>query len=312
MTGEAAFIAALRKIVRHPGARDLLDDAAVIAPPVGRDLVITHDMIAEGVHFLPDDPPGDVAWKLLAVNLSDLAAKGAKPTGAVLGYTLAGDESWDAAFVAGLGRALDHFEVPLLGGDTISVARGTPRVMGLTAFGEAVCPVPDRRGAQAGDMLWVCGTIGDAGLGLRMASGEIEGSRKLLKAYRLPMPKLREGRAIAPLAHAMADVSDGLLIDAARIAEASELAVTIDLERVPLSDEARAHGCDRAARLAAATAGDDYALIFAAAPSASEAIRALGIKAVAIGAFDGGSGLTLHDATGAIQLPEKLGYLHDN
>lgn len=312
MSGEAAFIAALRKIVRHPGARGLLDDAAVIPSPVGRELVITHDMIAEGIHFLPGDPPGDVAWKLLAVNLSDLAAKGAKPIGAVLGYTLAGDAAWDEAFVAGLGRALDHFEVPLLGGDTISVAPGAPRTFGLTAFGEAPAPVPDRRGAQAGDTLWVCGTIGDAGLGLRIARGEIEGPRKLLKAYRLPMPKLREGRALAPLVHAMADVSDGLLIDTARIAEASGLAVTIDLDAVPLSPEAQAHGNDRAAHLTAATAGDDYALIFAAPPAATDTVRGLDIGAVPIGLFEAGTGLAVHDAGGSVPLPAKLGYLHGN
>ena len=312
MTGEAAFIAALRDIIRHPGARGLLDDAAVIAPPIGRELVITHDMIAEGVHFLAVDPPGDIAWKLLAVNLSDLAAKGAKPIGAVLGYTLAGDSVWDGAFVAGLGRALDHFSVPLLGGDTIALASGAPRTFGLTAFGEAPPPVPDRRGARAGDTLWLCGAIGDAGLGLRIARGEIEGPRKLLKAYRLPMPKLREGRALAPLVHAMTDVSDGLLIDASRIAEASELAVAIDLDSIPLSSEAQEFGRDRVFRLAAATSGDDYALIFSASPDAAEAIIALGTGAVAIGQFNAGSGLSAHDADGPVPLPQTLGYQHGN
>jgi thiamine-monophosphate kinase len=309
---EAAFIAALRKIIRHPGARDLLDDAAVIAPPVGRELVITHDMIAEGVHFLPTDPPGDVAWKLLAVNLSDLAAKGAKPIGALLGYSLAGDPDWEEAFVAGLGRALDHFNVALLGGDTISVGPATPRTMGLTAFGEAAAPVPDRRGAQAGDTLWVCGTIGDAGLGLRIARGEIEGPRRLLKAYRLPMPKLGEGRALAPLVSAMADISDGLLIDVERIAHASGLAVMIDLDAVPLSEAARGFGDDRTARLRAATAGDDYALAFALPASRDGEIAALAIDAVCIGQFGAGSELTVHDSLGPVSLPEKLGYLHDN
>jgi len=311
VTGEAAFIAALRNIIRHSGidhsgARGLLDDAAVIAPPVGRELVITHDMIAERVHFLPGDPPGDVAWKLFAVNLSDLAAKGAKPIGAVLGYTLAGDPDWDEAFVVGLGRALKHFGLPLLGGDTIAVPNGTPRTFGLTAFGEAVAPVPDRRGARAGDALWVCGAVGDAGLGLRIARGEIEGPRRLLKAYRLPMPKLREGRALAPLVSAMADISDGLLIDASRIADASGLAVTIDLDAVPLSAEARAFGEDRPARLTAATAGDDYALIFAT----HQDVASLDIGAVRIGEFSAGSGLAVTDRDGPVPLPEKLGYLH--
>ena len=230
----------------------------------------------------------------------------------VLGYSLAGDGGWDEAFVAGLGRALEHFDVPLLGGDTISLKPGTPRTLGLTALGEAAAPVPDRRGARAGDILWVCGTIGDAGLGLRIAKGEIEGPRKLLKAYRLPMPKLREGRALAKLVTAIADVSDGLLIDAARIADASGLAATIDLDRMPMSEDARACGDGRAARLTAATSGDDYALLFAVDPSAGDAITALNIGAVAIGDFSPGSGLMLRDADGPIPLPETLGYLHGN
>lgn len=310
MTGEAAFIAALRKLTHHPGARGLLDDAAVIPPPIGRELVVTHDMIAEAVHFLPTDPPGDVAWKLLAVNLSDLAAKGAKPIGAVLGYALADDSDWDEAFVAGFGRALDHFGVALLGGDTIAIGKGGRRTLGLTALGEAVAPVPDRRGAQPGDLLWVCGTVGDAGLGLRIARGEIEGPRKLMKAYRLPMPKLHEGRLLAPLVHAMSDVSDGLLIDAFRMAEASGASVTIQLDRVPMSEETLSFGSDRYHRVNAAVAGDDYALLFAAAPEDRGRIDALRIGAVDIGQFASGSGLRLKDRDGEIGLPAKLGYLH--
>ncbi len=312
MSDEAAFLAALRPLARHPGARGFLDDAAVVAPPFGRELVVTHDMIAEGVHYLPGDPPGDVAWKLLAVNLSDLAAKGASPIGVVLGYALAGDPEWDAAFVAGLGRALEHFDVPLLGGDTISLPAGAPRTFGLTAFGEAPPPVPDRRGAKAGDRLWVCGAIGDAGLGLRIARGEIDGARRLLKAYRLPMPRLVEGRALAPLVTAMADVSDGLLIDARRMADASGLAVMIDLDAVPMSDEALAMGSDRAARLAAVTAGDDYGLLFAAPHAADNAIAALATGAVPVGDFSAGTGLLLRDAAGDVSLPPRLGWLHRN
>ena len=310
MSDEAAFIAALRNIVSHPGARGLLDDAAVIAAPVGRELVITHDMIAEGVHFLPSDPPGDIAWKLLAVNLSDLAAKGAKPIGAILGYALAEDPDWDAAFVAGLGRACDHFGVPLLGGDTIALKPGDRRAFGLTALGEAAAPVPDRRGARAGDLLWVCGTIGDAGIGLAIARGEIEGPRKLLKAYRLPMPKLKEGQALAPLVTAMADISDGLLIDAARIAEASGLSVTIDLDAVPLSPDVQRFGTDRQARMRAATSGDDYALLFAAPESEADRVQAVSAASTRIGSFAAGSGLLIRDRDGVLPTPSKLGFLH--
>ena len=139
MSAEAELIARLRAIATHPGARGLADDAAVLPSPAG-DLVLTHDMIVEGVHYLPTDPAGDVAWKLLAVNLSDLAAKGAAPLGVLMGYALAGDAEWDAAFVAGLGRALDHFAVPLLGGDTVALPAGAPRVLGLTAIGAARAP----------------------------------------------------------------------------------------------------------------------------------------------------------------------------
>ena len=308
MSDEQRLIDALRGLARHPAARGLRDDAAVLPAPLGRDLVLTHDMLVEGIHYLPGDPPGDVAWKLLAVNLSDLAAKGAEPLGVLMGYGLTGQREWDEAFVAGLSRALDHFGVPLLGGDTVAQPAGDARVLGLTAIGQ-VAPgeAPDRRGARDGDLLFVTGPIGDAGLGLRIARGEVEGPRRLLKAYRLPMPRLAEGRALAPIAHAMADISDGLLIDARRIADASGLAVIVDLDAVPLSAEARGHGDDRAARLAAATAGDDYQLLCAVPPAMRDAAAAI---AVEIGWFQKGAGIALRDRDGAVPLPTNLGWEH--
>ena len=139
---EHDFIERLRAIATHPAARGLADDAAVLG-----NLVLTHDMIVEGVHYLPTDPPADVAWKLLAVNLSDLAAKGAVPEGVLLGYPL-GAADWDAAFVDGLAMALRHFDVPLLGGDTVSAPEGAPRMIGLTALGRSAY-APDRRHIRA-------------------------------------------------------------------------------------------------------------------------------------------------------------------
>lgn len=308
MSDERRLIDALRPFAAHPAARGLADDAAVLPAPFGRDLVLTHDMLVEGVHYLPTDPAGDVAWKLLAVNLSDLAAKGAEPLGVLMGYGLTGAADWDTAFVEGLGRALAHFDVPLLGGDTVAQPGGSARVLGLTAIGQ-VPPggSPDRRGARAGDLLFATGPIGDAGLGLRIARGEMEGPRRLLKAYRLPMPRLAEGRALAPLASAMADISDGLLIDAARIAAASGLAVEIDLDGIPLSDELRGFGDDRQARLAAATAGDDYQLLAAIPPEHRAAAAAY---AVEIGRLSTGAGLHLRDAEGSVPLPARLGFEH--
>lgn len=298
---EADFIERLRAIATHPAARGLADDAAVLG-----DLVLTHDMIVEGVHYLATDPPADVAWKLLAVNLSDLAAKGAEPQGVLLGYPL-GEAEWDATFADGLSEALSHSGVPLLGGDTVTGPRGAPRMIGLTAIGRSA-HAPDRRGAQAGDDLWLIGAVGEAGAGLAIARGA-EGPAELLAAYRRPMPLLVEGRLLAPHAHAMADVSDGLLIDASRIAAASGLKVSIDLGAVPRSAALTAFaGDDRAARLLAVTAGDDYALICAAPPSAAGEIGRTG--AARIGWFEEGAGLSLHDRDGDLQLPEQLGYEH--
>jgi thiamine-monophosphate kinase len=311
MTSEPAFIVALRRLATAEGARGFLDDAAVLAPPVGRDLVLTKDMIVEGVHYLPYDPPGDVAWKLLAVNLSDLAAKGAKPIGVLLGYMLAGDSEWDQAFVDGLGRALTHFNVRLLGGDTVSAAGA--RTLSLTAVGEASRPVPDRRCAKAGDALWVTGTIGDAGAGLRIARGDLAGPRRLPKRYRLPMPRLKEGHALAPHVLAMSDISDGLLIDAARMAEASGLAVEIDLDAVPLSpDFAEAIGTDRDARLFAATSGDDYELLVAATPDRVAQVALPPKSLHRVGFFTAGSGMSLRAGGEVIALPVSLGFVHGN
>ena len=305
MSRERAFIDRLKPLARDPGARGLMDDAAILAVG-GATLVLTHDMIVEGVHYLPGDPAPDVAWKLVAVNLSDLAAKGARPIGVLLGYSLGPAPEWDGAFVEGLRAALDTFTVPLLGGDTVRMPDGAPRAHGLTAIGKANADnTPSRAGAQAGDLLYVTGRIGAAGLGLAIARGDRAGPSEWLAAYRRPVPRLAEGRALAPLVHAMADVSDGLLIDAARIAEASGLAVEIHLDAVPV-----AGGEDRAARLAAVTAGDDYELIFAAAPGLS--LSQPGLATItAIGRFTPGHGLTLIDADGAVPLPARLGYEHD-
>jgi thiamine-monophosphate kinase len=300
---EHDFIQRLRAIATHPAARGLADDAAVLG-----DLVLTHDMIVEGVHYLATDPPADVAWKIVAVNLSDLAAKGAVPEGVLLGYPL-GDVDWDARFVDGLAMALATFHVPLLGGDTVSAPVGSPRMIGLTAIGRSPY-APDRRGARAGDDLWLVGVIGEAGAGLDIARG-VTGPDELRTAYRRPRPLLAEGRVLARHAHAMADVSDGLLIDASRIAAASSLAVVIDLDAVPRSAVLTAFaGCDRAARIAAVTAGDDYALILAVDPVSAETVTALDVGAVRIGRFVAGTGLSLHDSGGPVPLPGRLGYEH--
>ncbi|MGY2733705.1 thiamine-phosphate kinase [Sphingomonas sp. UYP23] len=301
---EADFIAALRALPLHPGALGLRDDAARL----GR-LVLTSDTLVEGVHYLDSDPAGDVAWKLVTTNVSDLAAKGAVPVGVMLNYPLRSDApasptDWDTAFLAGLAEALGAFAAPILGGDTVSLPPHAPRVITLTALGDSA-HAPTRSGAQVGDALWVTGTIGDAGAGLAIAQGQ-PGPADLLAAYRRPQPQLAAGQALAPHVHAMMDVSDGLLIDAQRMAAASGLALAIDLAQIPLSNAYRAHAGDtRAARLAAATAGDDYQLLFALPPHLAPPA-----PATRIGVFAPGEGLTLHDAGTPLPLPAALGYQH--
>lgn len=306
MTTEPAYIDLLRSIATDPAARGLADDAAVLT--IGKQsLVLTKDMLAQGVHFLPDDPPADVAWKLVAANVSDLAAKGATPLACLTGHTLSGDAAWDSAFVQGLGEALDHYGMLLIGGDTISAAAGAPRVLSLTAIGLPSVPVPpSRSGALASDGLFVTGTIGDGWAGLQLLqSGKTE-PRSLISAYRRPQARIADGRALAQIAHAMMDVSDGLLIDAARMADASGLGVKIDLAKVPLSqDFVAAFAANQDAALSAATGGDDYQLLFAADGQAH-----LPVPAVRVGGFAEGSGLTISWNGMPVDLPTKLGWLH--
>ncbi len=296
----------MRALATDPAARGLVDDAAVLETG-GSAIVLTHDMLVEGVHYLPDDPPADVAWKLVAVNLSDLAAKGARPMGVLLGFTL-GDADWDRAFADGLGQVLGAFGIPLLGGDTVSAPA---RVLGLTAIGRAERVPPNRSGAAPGDQLWVSGTIGDGGAGLKALREGLD-APELVERYRNPRPRLEAGERLAPLVSAMMDVSDGLLIDTARMAEASGCAAAIDLDAVPLSAPYLALLGE--ARLAAATAGDDYELLFAAGPAQAPVILALseeiGLPFSRIGAFATGAGISLTERGTPVALPERLGFEH--
>lgn len=261
---EAQFIAALRLVPLHGAARGLADDAAVLAIG-GETLVLTHDMMVEGRHYLPQQDMADVAWKLVATNLSDLAAKGAVPLGVLLGHMLGAD---DARFLAGLDEVLTHYGVPLLGGDT--VAGEGPRAHGLTAIGRATCtPVPSRSGARPGDALWVTGTLGAAMLGFEAPRGGTLGETA---AYTRPLARLAEGEALAPLVTAMMDVSDGLLLDAFRMAEASEASIAIDTGTVPVADAAR--------RLECLTWGDDYELLFTLPADIAPPVRATRIGRV--------------------------------
>jgi thiamine-monophosphate kinase len=282
---ETEFVAALRKLPLHPGARGLEDDCAVLA--IGSEtLVITHDMMAEDTHFRSNADMADVAWKLLAANLSDLAAKGAEPVGVLLGHSLGMD---DARFLAGLEQGLTAYDVPLMGGDTVATT-GTS-TYGMTAIGRAVhVPVPSRKGAGVGDAIYITGPVGRAMLGY-------EGDPDHLEAFNRPVPRLAEGMALAPLVSAMMDISDGLLLDCWRMGWVSGVTLAIESALVPVADRDRLDECVRW--------GDDYELLFTA-----PAGIALPVPAHRIGSVRarGHAPLLLDEAP--LADPVRLGYRH--
>jgi thiamine-monophosphate kinase len=308
---ESEVIDRLRRIATTPEARGLLDDVAVLD-----GYVVTHDSIAEGVHFLPNDPPASVGWKLVAVNLSDLAAKGAEPAGALLSLTMSGPADWALAFLGGIEAACESYGLPLLGGDTIALPVGAPRVLGMTVFGRANGAVPHRSGGKGGDALWLVGTVGDAAAGLALLEQDRSATSPLVDIYRRPVPQLGAGSALAPHAHAMMDVSDGLLLDALRMAEASACSIAIELDALPLSSAFVAErGQDLSARLFAATGGDDYALLAALPAALDPETLSLpsGTRISRIGSLAAsGPRLGLSFGGKPIELPERLGFEHQS
>ena len=254
---EPAFIAALQALTTDPVARGLTDDAAVDGA-----MVVTHDMMVEGVHWLPHADPADVAWKLVARNYSDLAAKGAMPRGVLLGYQL-GSDDWDVRFVAGLGEALSAMGGALWGGDTNALPGPGARTLGMTAIGRSAhIPAPSRSSARAGDTVWLTGSIGAAYAGFLADSGGAAAPADAIARFRRPTPRLVEGAALAPLASAMMDVSDGLWLDATRLARTSRVTVSLDRSAIPFAEAVPPDQQDKAAGW-----GDDYELLFTLPPS---------------------------------------------
>jgi len=287
LPAEFGLIARHFRPLAGPGALDLQDDTALLTPPAGRELVLTADAMVAGVHFLPDDPPDLVARKLLRVNLSDLAAKGAVPLGYLMTVSVprGTPDTWFAAFAAGLAQDQRTFGISLLGGDTTSTPG--PVSLSLTAVGHiALGQAVLRSGACPGDGVWVTGTIGDGALGLAVARGRLsDPSGHLLGRYRLPQPRL--GLAIAGIASAGMDVSDGLVQDLGHLCRAGGLGAGIDAASVPLSPAARAAGPGWLAT--GLTGGDDYELLLAVPPAnetmLGDAAHAAGIPIARIGRF---------------------------
>jgi thiamine-monophosphate kinase len=279
LRGEEAIVALLAPLTEgDPGAFGLKDDCALVTPEPGTELVLKTDPVAEGVHFLPGDAPGDIAWKALAVNVSDLAAKGARPIGYLmaLSFPEAPTRGWLTAFAAGLQEAQTRFGCRLLGGDTDR--RPGPLTVSITAIGSVPHGgIVRRTTAQAGCTLFVSGTIGDAALGLALAREPALAAAwglspaeaaYLIGRYRRPEPRL----ALAPLlrryAAAAMDLSDGLVKDLERMLRGSGLGGRLRAGDVPLSEPARkvlAREPDQSNRRLAQllTGGDDYEVLAA-------------------------------------------------
>jgi thiamine-monophosphate kinase len=299
---EFAWIDRLKPLTRgDPRALGLADDVARLPARPGFDLVISKDAMVEGVHFLAGERMDLVARRLLRTSLSDLAAKAAEPFGYLLMTAWPPERTWADrdAFVAGLAEDGAAFEVALLGGDTV----GTPGpfVCSATVFGWTPADrTVLRSGARPGDVAVVCGVIGDGWLGLKAALGEIaDPGGDLAAHFRSPEPLLRLREPLRRWARAAADVSDGLLADIGHVARASGVGVRLDLARIPLSQGATAWTTSqpdaKAARLALAAGGDDYALVCAVAPADAplfvEAVTACGTPAASLGVFVAGEGV---------------------
>ena len=295
-----------RPLATAAGAFGLIDDAAALTPPPGCDLVLTTDGVIAGVHFFPDDPPEMVSRKVLRMNLSDLAAKGARPLGFLLSVALPAGfgEAWLGAFAAGLAEDAARYGCPLYGGDTDH----TPGPISVSIFAFGAVPqgkMVHRSTARSGDCIVVTGTIGDSAIGLKLRRDRTLARRWDLAAaaatqledrYLLPQPRNALADAILQYASAAIDVSDGVAGDLAKLCRASSVAADIDVAHMPLSDAARAAIAAEPALLETAlTGGDDYEIVLTLAPQKLAAFRAAaeaaGVATTEIGHVQAGEGV---------------------
>ncbi|AMJ59541.1 thiamine-phosphate kinase [Bosea sp. PAMC 26642] len=311
--GEFQLIARYFAPIAGPGGLGLVDDAGLLRPARGYETVVTTDALVAGVHFFPDDPPASIARKALAVNLSDLAAKGARPEGFVLSLVLpkGWTEAWLADFAGGLAKIAAESACPLIGGDTVSTPG--PLILSITAFGSVPAGrmVP-RSGVRPGDLLLVSGTIGDAALGLKVHGPDKPGwvakladadRAHLADRYLHPRPRLALAAALQAHASAAMDVSDGLVGDLAKLLAASGAGGEIDLDAVPLSSAARAAiMADPVLAELAWTGGDDYEILCAASekeyPALVAAAQAAGIALTPIGRATDAAGVATYREKG--------------
>jgi thiamine-monophosphate kinase len=294
-----------RPLATAPGAFQLIDDAAALSPPPGCDIVLTTDGVIAGVHFFPDDPPDTISRKVLRMNLSDLAAKGARPLGFLMSVALPEGfgEAWLSGFTNGLAEDAALFGFPLYGGDTDR----TPGPTSVSIFAFGAVPhgkMVHRSTARPGDCIVATGTIGDAAIGLklrrdgalakrwRLSDAAAEG---LVARYLLPQPRNALAGAVLQYASAAIDISDGLAGDVAKLARASSVAAEVDVARVPFSDAARAAMTAEPGLLETAlTGGDDYEIVLTLPRELladfQNAARAAGVAVAEIGRIQAGEG----------------------
>ena len=309
-----------RYFARQPVTRDdvrlgIGDDAAVLAPPPGHELVVTTDLLVSGVHFLPDVDPAALGHKALAVNLSDLAAMGAEPAWFLLNIALpAADDKWLTGFCDGLFALARRYHIQLVGGDT---SRAPQIVIAIEAHGfVSAGQALTRAGAKPGDRIFVTGALGDAGLALRHRQGRLKLSAAELPScverMDRPQPRVEEGLALRGIASSAIDISDGLVADLGHILERSSVGAKLDLGRLPLSAAYRAHLAEAGWDVALAN-GDDYELCFTVPPgnlAALEKIKTRSPGITEIGLIESGSGLRILDAAGKPYLPKTVGHDH--
>jgi thiamine-monophosphate kinase len=282
------------------------DDCALLDIPPGRQLVVTMDTLVAGRHFLPGTDPWRLGWKVLAVNLSDLAAMGAEPAWATLAVTLPGiDESWLDAFMEGFSTLARQHAVQLVGGDT---TRGpmafTLQAHGLVEPGRALL----RSSACPGEALYVTGSLGGAGAALKqLLAGVEEVPDSLRRRLEQPEPRVGTGRSLAGIASACIDLSDGLAGDLQHVLDASGCGAIVELERLPLMQETQAFMQRYDDWQLPLTAGDDYELLFTVPPSREEALRAvlpeLDCEVTRIGRIESDPGLRFVDEAGIMRRP---------
>jgi thiamine-monophosphate kinase len=310
----------IRRFFSRPAPSAVLgvgDDCALMKPSPDMELAVTSDMLMAGRHFSPNDGPGTLGHKALAVNLSDLAAMGARPRWVTLALALPeADEKWLSGFAGGFYGLAGKFGVELVGGDT---TRGSVTTVCITAIGETPAGAAIRRsGARVGDEIWVSGRIGSAAAALAHRQGRLDleqlEAAAILPALYVPQPRIELGQALRGIATAAIDISDGLLADLGHILEPSGVGARLEFERLPLAEPVARRKAEPLLRTCILAGGDDYELCITAPPERHDDVLAAadsaGTAVAAVGVITAEAELVVLDAAGQTIITESRGFDH--